>query len=107
MNNSTIYIIFIAFFALLAIGFFFSFLNNTYKNSLPLFFACFCCIFICLGFCYEFLNSKSAEQIEQLKTNKEYTFYIDGAEVDCNNIDISLYNYTIDKEQKKVFLTGN
>lgn len=35
-----------------------------------------------------------------------YTIYIDGAEVDADNIDLSLYSVTYDDNNKKIYATS-
>lgn len=52
-------------------------------------------------------TEKSADDIESIEAayTENYDFYLDGNEVNENYIDINLYEFTIDEEEKCVYLT--
>lgn len=45
------------------------------------------------------------QQIVELKITSGYNVYIDGNQIDGNNIDISEYHYTVDDENKKILIS--
>ena len=49
---------------------------------------------------------RASDKMAKIEENhNEITFYLDGEEVEYENIDLSLYQYTFDEEENKVFLT--
>jgi hypothetical protein len=48
-------------------------------------------------------NKMAIEQQEAKDNN--YKCYLDGKEVDINNVDLSMYNCKVDTENKKVYIT--
>ena len=71
--------------------------------------------FLLMAFCaynyYRDLYSVSAEQANKLAIEQQeardnnYKCYLDGKEVDINNVDLSMYNCKVDTENKKVYIT--
>lgn len=54
------------------------------------------------------IAEKKYEEIEEVKTkvySSGYVAYVDGIEVDIDNINLEYYSITIDDEQKKIFMT--
>ena len=52
------------------------------------------------------LTYPAVEREKTIENNhNEITFYLDGEEVEYENIDLSLYQYTFNEEENKVFLT--
>lgn len=50
-------------------------------------------------------KKKNMEDIKE-KAHSEYKVYLNGIEVDIDNINLEYYQSTIDNEQKKILLTG-
>ncbi len=50
-----------------------------------------------------YLETRNNSIQEAIENN--YTFYLDGNEINVENIDINQYQITIDNEKEKVFLT--
>ena len=68
------------------------------------------CSFL-LGFVLIAVNDNSASKIENSKlqaevqaaVDDEYEVYVDGQEVDADNIDLDQYSIVVDKEKEKIF----
>ena len=68
------------------------------------------CSFL-LGFVLIAVNNNSASKIENSKlqaevqaaVDDEYEVYVDGQEVDIDNIDLDQYSIVVDKEKEKIF----
>lgn len=50
------------------------------------------------------LNKTYEQQIAQI-TTEDYKYYYNGEQIDGSNIDLHLYRYTVNNEEKKVYLT--
>lgn len=62
--------------------------------------------FVFLGIMLALLFRFVPAQMEyESKDRTSYAYYLDGTEVSSANIDVNLYDYTYDDEQKKVYLT--
>lgn len=58
----------------------------------------------------EKMKEKREDKIEEVKTkvrSSGYIAYMDGIEVDIDNVNLEYYIITIDDEQKKIFMTAN
>lgn len=66
------------------------------------------CLFIgiIVGFVFFVNNSnKTYEQQTAQITTEDYKYYYNGEQIDGSNIDLHLYCYTVNNEEKKVYLT--
>ena len=57
---------------------------------------------------YQYLQEKKERKVKEVKNDvleHDYSLYLDGAEVDINNLNLYDYSITIDDAKRKVFLT--
>ena len=64
------------------------------------------CIIVCAACPYFVIKEYRQENAKwDMVIHNNYTFYVDGQEVDPDNIDKTFYKISYDDESKKVFLT--
>ena len=67
---------------------------------------------LCTHNCYKALARVKAEQANKMAIEQQeakdsnYKCYLDGKEVDINNVDLSMYNCKVDTENKKVYIAN-